>query len=357
MMGRGGPTGMMGGGGTPGMRSRGGGPPGGGFRGGGPPGGGDSGDRLARFEGFLRSMDANGNGVIEEREVPEERRRMISGIAERLGLEVKDGGVAISKIREAAERRSEEREREKESEKSEKEQEPLVPGFGVEQQLARVPAVGEPVEDASVVTLGASKGSSAAGADPEREARMRGFAQMMIRRADRNGSGALEKDEWGGMRNDPTPADRNKNGVITAEELAAWMVNRSRGGSDQGGSNGSGSNGSGTESSGRRTNRFLTATERLSDDLPGWFLDSDDNSDGQVAMAEYASYWTEEQARKFNRYDHNHDGLITERECLKGPAESEDLGAGTGGPAGEAPREEAPKKEEPGGEEKPWWEL
>jgi hypothetical protein len=270
-------------------------------------------------------------------------------------LEVKDGGVAISKIREAAERRSREREEEREKD-SKKEQEPLVPGFGVEQQLARVPAFGERVEYASVVTLGASKGSSAA--DPEREARMRGFAQMMIRRADRNGSGALEKDEWGGMRNDPTPADRDKNGVITAEELAAWMVNRSRGGPDQGGSNGSGSNGSGgTESSGRRSYRFLTATERLADDLPGWFLDSDDNSDGQVAMAEYASFWTEEQARKFNRYDHNHDGLITQRECLKGPVESDDLDAGTGGPTVEAPKEEAPKKEESGGEEKPWWEL
>ena len=89
---------MMGGG-PPGGGFRGGGPPGGGFRRGGPPGWGDPAERLARFEGFLRSMDANGNGVLEEKEVPEERRRMISGIAERLGLEVKDGGILRFKCR------------------------------------------------------------------------------------------------------------------------------------------------------------------------------------------------------------------------------------------------------------------
>jgi len=338
------------------MGSRGG-PPGGEYRGGGPPGRGEGEDRMARFEGFLKSMDTNGNGVLEEGEVPEERRRMISGIAERLGLEMKGGGVAISKIREAAERRSQERdrEREKESGKSEKKQEPLVPGFGVEQTLARVPAFGERVEYASVITLGASSGSSTSSADPEREARMRGFAQFMMRRYDRNGSGALEKEEWGDMRDDPSPADRDKNGVITIEELTDRLVNRGRGGSDRGESNGSGSNGSGsTERNGRRSYRFFTAAERLLEGLPDWFLDSDGNSDGQVAMAEYSRYWTEEEARKFDRYDLNHDGLITQYECLKGPAESDTPAPPEAGPPGPS---ESPKKEESAGEEKPWWEL
>lgn len=340
------------------MGSRGG-PPGGGSRGGGPPGGGSPEDRMARFEGFLKSMDRNGNGVLEEGEVPEERRRMISGIAQHLGLEMKGGGLAISKIREAAQRRSKEREqeREKESGKSEKKQEPLVPGFGVEQTLARVPAFGERVEYASLVTLGSSSRSSASGSDPEREARMRGMAQFVMRRYDRNGSGALEKEEWGDMRDDPSPADRDKNGVITIEELTDRLVNRGRGESDRVGSNGSGSGSTGPN--GRRSYRFLTAAEHLLEGLPDWFLDSDGNSDGQVAMAEYSGHWTVQRAREFDRYDRNHDGLITQYECLSGPAESETPAPPEAGPPGpsESPREEGPKKEESAGEEKPWWEL
>lgn len=353
----GGPSGMIGsGGGPPGGGFRGGGPPGGGFRGGGPPGRGEGEDRMARFEGFLRSMDRNGNGVIEESEVPEERRRMISGIAERLGLEVKDGGVAISKIREAAEKRSQAREREREKE-PQKEQEPLVPGFGVDQELPRVPAFGERVEYASVLTLGSSSGKSAASADPEEEARTRGFAQMMIMRNDRNGSGALEREEWEGMRRDPSPADRDKNGVVTLDELTKSLTNRSRGGSDGGGANGSGSNGSGSNgSNGRRSYRFLSANERLAEGLPDWFTDSDANSDGQVAMFEYSSYWTEERAREFNRHDRNDDGVITQQECLRGPVESDELASPDVGPS-ESPREESPREEDSAGAEKPWWEL
>jgi len=315
---------------------------------------------MARFEGFLKSMDANGNGVLEEREVPEERRRMISGIAERLGLDTKGGGVAISKIREAAERRSKEREqeREKESGKSEKEQEPLVPGFGVEQELARVPAFGERVEYTSLITLGSSSRKAAASGDPEREARVRGMAQYVMRRYDRNQSGSLEKEEWKGMREDPTPADRDKNGVITLKELGDRLVDRDRGRSQGERANGSGSNGSGaTTSNGRRSYRFLRADERLLEGLPGWFADSDANSDGQVAMFEYSSYWTEERAREFIRYDWNDDGLITQQECLMGPAQEDDLAVSEARPP-ERPKEEGSAKEEGSKQEASsgaWW--
>ena len=183
------------------------------------------------------------------------------------------------------------------------------------------------------------------------------MAQFVMRRYDRNRSGSLEKDEWAGMRDDPSPADRDKNGVITMKELTVRLVNRGRGGSDRGGANGSGSNGSGsTESNGRRSYRFLTANERLVEGLPDWFTDSDANSDGQVAMFEYSSYWTEERAREFNRHDLNHDGLITQHECLKGPAETNDLAAREPGPS-EGPKPEQPAKEPPKqeGDSTPWW--
>ena len=68
---------------------------------------------------------------------------------------------------------------------------------------------------------------------------------------------------------------------------------------------------------GPKSGRFLTPQERLSKELPDWFLEKDVNGDGQVDMAEYASEWTPDLVDEFNRYDLNHDGIITAAECLK----------------------------------------
>ncbi|MDD4789581.1 MAG: hypothetical protein PHO07_20625, partial [Pirellulales bacterium] len=55
-------------------------------------------------------------------------------------------------------------------------------------------------------------------------ARAQGFADMMIRRYDRNGSGALEKDEWGELRGDPNQMDRNRDRKIDRQDLAAHVA-------------------------------------------------------------------------------------------------------------------------------------
>ena len=320
-------------------------------------------------------MDANGNGVLEANEVPEERRRMITGIAERLGLEAEGGSISISKIREAVARRSE-RDREGE-EKPKDEQEPLVPGFGVEQELAKVPAFGERVDYVSLaLSSSSSKGSSSrssSSSDGDRDSRIRYFAQSMLRRYDRNGSGVLEKEEWGQVR-EAEAADANHDGKITLDELTAALAQYSRrrrgepdrGPSESGESDRSGSN----DSNGRKSYRFRTAIERLLEGLPDWFPRQDVNGDGQVAMAEYSSYWDERKAREFARYDLNGDGLITQRECLDagtltvelaGPAAGPAggplgstpggaLGSTPGGPPGGAPE---PSKDQGGST--PWW--
>ena len=164
------------------------------------------------------------------------------------------------------------------------EPEPLVPGFGVESEMARVPAFGERVDYASLAPSSnrSSSGSSGSSGDRGREARVRGFAQYMLRRYDRNRSGSLEREEWGEMRTDPSPADRNNDGVITQEELTAQLAARSQGRAEEPGGGGQDSDGSGgSKSNGRKSYRFLTAGERRLEGLPDWFASSDANGDGQ----------------------------------------------------------------------------
>ena len=377
------------GGGPPGMGFRGGGPPGMGFRGGGPPGmgpptDGRTEDRASRFEAFLRSMDTNGNGILEPSEIPEERRRMFGFLASRAGLNP-DQPVEISRIREAMTRRysrpgdDSRAGEEGSSRKSADEEEPLVPGFGVDQELARVPEFGERVEGSPAAAAGSSasrsgerrgggrfssRSSRSSSSDSDRrrevEERVRRFAPYIMRRYDTNGNGVLEKEEWGQMREDPSPADRNHDGVLTAEEFTAALVQRSMGrygGSESSSSTAGGSAASGsTSSNGRKSYRFLTPRERLPEGLPSWFTDYDANEDGQVAMAEYSRYWTDLKAREFQRYDLNGDGLITPRECLNAAATV----AGGMDRGGEVPREPLgpePSRESGGGSEsKGWWE-
>ena len=76
-----------------------------------------------------------------------------------------------------------------------------------------------------------------------------------------------------------------------------------------------------------RSGRFLTPTERLPKGLPDWFLAKDVNGQGQITMAEFATEWTPETAAEFDRYDLNHDGIITAAEVLKVEAQKTDKSA------------------------------
>ncbi len=91
-------------------------------------------------------------------------------------------------------------------------------------------------------TSGSSASSrSGGGVDP----RMEGIVTSMMGRYDKNRNGVLDRDEWGDMRSDPSGGDKNRDGKITKEELAAWFSERfqsggfgrggdsSRGGSDR----------------------------------------------------------------------------------------------------------------------------
>ena len=374
--------------------------PGEGFRGGGPPFGGDGGpgrppsggyrgrggrggeERIARMEGMLRGLDANGNGIIEPDEVPEERKRILGFMAQRAGIEI-NGPISIDKFRDAMLGRDTSGGKE-----SSKKPEPLVAGFGTDKELARVPGFGERVEASagrssygssrSSSSRGSSGRTSSSGSEPDEE-RIRGFAKSMIRRNDGDGSGVLERHEWGQLRGDPNEIDLDHNGKITEDEMTKRLVNYSQGRGRGGGERSDSSQGGRSErprpsgsndAGGPVSYRFRTAMEMLPEGLPPWFAELDRGGDGQVSMAEYSSYWDDRKANEFARLDLNNDGLITPRECLDAGASPEPAAAATGPPPGapsptgvpggapspsKGPAAPQPKPAEAA--EKPWWET
>jgi Ca2+-binding EF-hand superfamily protein len=232
-----------------------------------------------------------------------------------------------------------------------------VPGFGVAQSLPEVPGFGVRISSASRggsagSSQDKSKGSSSSGSDKSRtESKVRAYAKNIIKKYDRNENGSLEEDEWEEMSTDPKPADRNNDGVITESELTARLLN----------DNSSGSGGVG----GPRSYRFVSPVERLPDGLPDWFEARDANQDGQVAMHEFASSWSDDDAWDFTWHDLNNDGMITPQECLEAltrEPEPQAVALSTSppprprepepSPAAEAPSE---PKEEESSEGGYWW--
>jgi Ca2+-binding EF-hand superfamily protein len=51
--------------------------------------------------------------------------------------------------------------------------------------------------------------------------------------------------------------------------------------------------------------------------LPDWFARNDEDADGQITMAEYATLWNDAKATEFAKFDLDGDGVITPRECLR----------------------------------------
>lgn len=344
------------GGGPPGGGMHGGGPPGGMYRGGGPPGGGSRGggddrdrgrswggyrgpsddrSRLERYEAFITSMDTNKNGRIDANEAEGPRGYFVRRLAERAKVDAKFP-LSISRLRDglkknyANEDSRSDRDSDSRSDKKDSDQEPLVPAFGVEQiVLPVVLKFGErpPTNGASATAKPAapsnSNGSSSRSSG-EGDERMRRWAEAMIRQNDRNHNGKLERNEWGGLRGDPRQTDRNHDGVITREEMERQLSSYRRGGgsggdsrSSHGDSRASRSSRSDSDNSDRRKSyRLSSPTERLPDGLLPWFVQRDSNGDGQVAMAEFYSSWTNARALEFTQFDLNGDGVITPKECL-----------------------------------------
>lgn len=292
---------------------------------------------------MIARFDANRNGVIEESEVEGRRGEFLRQMLERSGVEAKFP-MPVDTLRkamtEAASRGGPGRPQgnqpagsQNAASKTPPAEESKVPGFGGSQQTSSARGFGAEVAAAPSQGSSAASGQPANGAQPAPAAaaspqaapdgRFRRMAEAMMQRMDKNGSGALERDEWADMQSRLGPADANHDGTVTLDEMTAWLArysrsgNRSEGGGSRDGGSTSGSSSDSAGSGDRKSYRFLTPTERLPGGLPDWFAQKDADGDGQVMMSEYATVWSQSKADEFSNYDLNADGIITPQECLK----------------------------------------
>ncbi|NQT37053.1 MAG: hypothetical protein HQ581_06165, partial [Planctomycetes bacterium] len=238
-----------------------------------------------------------------------------------------------------------------------------VPGFGEETEETPPPGFGKETENTSAVSAAApsgryqrhsghsresrnSSGGSTSGADAETQAKYRKYADAMVKQYDESKNGVLEKAEWSKMKSFYHSADRNRDSVITRDELMYALLEYNKKKEESSGSSSSSSSSDGDSHRNRSksrsdhddrkpTIRFRTPIERLPEGLPAWFTAKDANRDGQVAMAEYpveedssedsseedSSEWDAEKLARFKHFDKNHDGVITPAECLAGQSE------------------------------------
>lgn len=199
---------------------------------------------------------------------------------------------------------------------------------------------------------GSSSGSSSSGGSSEDNSRVKRYAEGLLKQNDANSNGLLERNEWSEVKSISKDTDANNDGIVTLDELVAKLSNygkssgstassgstpsssgsgssstasASSGGSSSSGSRGgwgsgrygSSSSSTSAKSGERKTYRALTPLERLPKGLPDWFARNDADADGQVAMAEFSSTWSDSKAEEFAKYDLNGDGFITSAECLK----------------------------------------
>lgn len=315
---------------------------------------------------MLRRMDANGNGVLEPGEVSSRAQGFIERMARDSGL---DPGrpMPISRLvgsREgggdprrpsSSDRGRDDRGRQGDSRQTGEDPYPTVPRFG----------------ESTVSGFGVSPATLAGKVvdlEKKYDRRVLEYVQRTMERYDRNKSGILEHDEWAGVswRSDPRESDLDNDGQLTKAEMAERIAKRygGRDGSSSSSGPGSGdrSRGDGGRGDGGRGGAFFGFMQggqmpgrgdfgrapadrgsREDDDsgpdgasyrvegseqfdgrksfrsrgqeLPYSWQQKDADHDGQIRMAEFASYWSEGLVAEFNRLDRNRDGVLTPKEC------------------------------------------
>ena len=109
-------------------------------------------------------------------------------------------------------------------------------------------------------------------------------------RFDANRNGNLEVEEAQGLGFRPGQVDVNGDGILTREELFAEMT------------------------------QLQNEAGDLTEGLPGWFFERDENNDGQIAMHEFTDQWTLRKHQEFELLDTNGDGLLTSLEASRSKA-------------------------------------
>jgi len=286
--------------------------------------------RVKTYESMLKRMDANENGSIEEEEAQGRGRSMLERMTQKLEIELKFP-FSIDALRQGTSKGNSSKEKKRPGATDSAEGKPKVSGFGVASKQPTGRGFGKPSEGRSGSRSRSSSrrpsGDSSSAADEQADEKARPMAEDVMRRYDKNQNGQLEREEWKGMPGDPESADGNDDGVISFDELTARLGEHLRKRSEESSPDSRESSDSDTSpgkaegSKRRKWYRFRTPTERLPEGLPEWFTGRDADADGQVSMAEYSDVWSESKVAEFERYDLNHDGILTPRECLKAEKE------------------------------------
>jgi Ca2+-binding EF-hand superfamily protein len=314
--------------------------------------------RGSRTEAFLQSLDLNHNGVIEANEVNPQQLAELQSRARRYGVDV-TLPLSIDKFRQAMQtyysnagnrRGPNPTDASSNTAAAAPASRVLTSGSGAASATpSSSSSTGQTTTwSSSSSSYGSSGGASSGSAI---DSRVRNYAAALLRKYDKNHNGQLDREEWSELSGDWKSADLNGDGIITLDELTAWLMNRSRSRSQSSSSTSSSSSTATTTSSSaattsstaapavtataasgtattpataggptnvlRRSYHFLTPSERLPSGLPEWFRRKDVNGDGQVTMAEFSDTWNEAVAAEFAKYDLNGDGVITAQECLE----------------------------------------
>ncbi len=230
-------------------------------------------------------------------------------------------------------------------------------------QTTRRAATGTDLSTAAPMQVWNSESRETAATIP---AKIRRYAERVVKKFDRNGSGALEANEWASLPADARPIDANHDGIITVDELAAYLAQYARShplhdeetawqhlpqppamifqpvtpadgppakpGVDQTGApapsaaessaepasaakNKPLDKGAALEES-RRARKYYVPAAALPPGLPDWFMERDRNGDGQLTLDEFAPDGSPAQRKLFAQYDQNGDGVITPDEVL-----------------------------------------
>ena len=93
---------------------------------------------------------------------------------------------------------------------------------------AASPALSPPAASPSVATAAATWDASSRASFQERgvplSAKILRYSQRLVAQYDANHNGQLEKEEWSKMQGNPTVIDRDRDGVITVEDLARYIT-------------------------------------------------------------------------------------------------------------------------------------
>ncbi|MDR2754910.1 MAG: hypothetical protein LBC20_04320 [Planctomycetaceae bacterium] len=266
-----------------------------------------SAERNERSLGMLRSMDTNGNGKLEQNEIPEYRRGFVSMIVTQMGGDPnKTIDLAELARKTSTSARSSQTLLLSGSSSGSAKQgmtEPLVPYFGeTEESQVLVLSFGqrEPQEKTAVAVTASSM------VTVSQSDRILRSAREIMNKYDKNKNGTLDKDknEWlSSLPFKADTADKNRDGRISITELLDTL----------------GGKANVTTGAAAVSTKQSAAYDRLPVGMPDWFFERDKDLDGQLSMLEYANgqLWTEMVADEFRFLDKNNDGVATVSEIIE----------------------------------------